>query len=313
MLYQASAAGSLMLFGEYAVVTGAPALVCAIDRRITVSIKERQDERIIIRSALGGTETTVSNCEIISPHTMVLASILQLKEQLRHGFEIDITAAFSHQLGLGSSAAVTVACLAALHDMLGAPYTAQSLWHCGMDVIQLTQGSGSGADLAASITGGVILFEKEPLKMQQITKSIPLTVIYSGTKASTVNALKKQNEQGKTLQTNQAGITTLVQQASHAITNEKYEMLLKPTQQAQSYLVQRGVSTDVLNAIVDDLNAQATLYGAKISGAGYGDCAIAFGHTNEAEAELLTQSAAMGARKLSIACSHLGVQSCRSA
>ena len=313
MLYKASAAGSLMLFGEYAVVTGAPALVCAIDRRITVTIKKRQDKRIMIRSALGKTETTVSHCEIIPPHTMVLASILQLKEQLTHGFEIDIDATFSHQLGLGSSAAVTVACLAALHDMLEAPYTAQSLWDYGMNVIKLIQGSGSGADLAASITGGVILFEKEPLKMQQIAKSIPLTVIYSGTKASTANALRKQNDRGKALQTNQVDIATLVQQASTAITKEAYEMLLKPAQQAQHYLVQRGVATDVLNAIIDDLNAQPNLYGAKISGAGYGDCAIAFGHTNQSDTELLTQSATMGARKLPITSSHLGVQSCRSA
>jgi mevalonate kinase len=39
LMYKASAPGSLMLLGEYAVLHDYPALVCAIDKRISVIIE----------------------------------------------------------------------------------------------------------------------------------------------------------------------------------------------------------------------------------------------------------------------------------
>ena len=53
MLFEASAPGSLMLMGEYAVLKGAAALCAAIDKRIYVKLTPRNDQKIMIHSALG--------------------------------------------------------------------------------------------------------------------------------------------------------------------------------------------------------------------------------------------------------------------
>jgi mevalonate kinase len=42
-----------------------------------------------------------------------------------------------------------------------------------------------------------------------------------------------------------------------------------------------GVSNRLLNNIVDTLAAQPQIYGAKISGAGLGDCVIGLGSVND--------------------------------
>ena len=46
MLFKASAPGSLMLLGEYAVLQGKSALVCAIDKRMMVSTKSFAPETL---------------------------------------------------------------------------------------------------------------------------------------------------------------------------------------------------------------------------------------------------------------------------
>ena len=48
-----SAPGSLMLLGEHAVLEGSRALVCAINRRITVELRVRSDRVVKIVSELG--------------------------------------------------------------------------------------------------------------------------------------------------------------------------------------------------------------------------------------------------------------------
>src|SRR5438045_3958935 len=75
MLLRASAPGSLMLLGEYAVLHGQHALVCAIDKRMTVTLSPRDDKKILIESALGHYETTLSDLKLVSPFRFVLATL----------------------------------------------------------------------------------------------------------------------------------------------------------------------------------------------------------------------------------------------
>ena len=51
--FEASAPGSLMLMGEYAVLYGHSGIVTAINKRIHVKLRPRQDTGLHIESALG--------------------------------------------------------------------------------------------------------------------------------------------------------------------------------------------------------------------------------------------------------------------
>ncbi|HVY53891.1 MAG TPA: mevalonate kinase, partial [Gammaproteobacteria bacterium] len=188
MLYKASAPGSLMLMGEYAVLYGKQALVCAVDKRMTVTIIPRDDKSINFHSPrLGEWSTDIKNLKITKPFSFITGCLYKFRRYLQQGCDIYIEAEFCDQVGLGSSAAVTVATLAALKSWLGAPI--DMLRHA-REVIRSVQGTGSGADAAASIYGGIVAYRANPLQAEKLDVTPALTVLYSGSKTPTVDAIK---------------------------------------------------------------------------------------------------------------------------
>src|SRR5437762_2389846 len=85
MLFKASAPGSLMLLGEYAVLQGKHAVVCAIDKRMTVSLSPRQDTQICLTSSLGQFETDLAKLQITPPFQFVLAALNAVKKHMKQG------------------------------------------------------------------------------------------------------------------------------------------------------------------------------------------------------------------------------------
>ena len=144
----ASAPGKLIVSGEYAVLDGALAIVAAVDRRATA------------RRVAGASPS--------SPFLAALADEVARRGGDSRDIVVESSAFYdgSQKLGLGSSAAVTVAAArlalpdldrAALFDTVQAAHTrAQGV-------------RGSGADLAAAIHGGVLAFTPG----NPLTKSSP--------------------------------------------------------------------------------------------------------------------------------------------
>lgn len=151
----ATAPGKLILAGEYAVLDGAPALVVAVDRRV------------IARRRAGPHGS--------SPY--LLALVAEIERRLGEGHPatvaaleivVDSTPFYlgNQKLGLGSSAAVTVAATALA---LAADHTMQvidreevlDIASAAHAAAQGPRGArGSGADIAASVHGGVIAFQR---------------------------------------------------------------------------------------------------------------------------------------------------------
>jgi len=149
------APGKLMIAGEYAVLDGAPALVLAVDR---------------------GVRCTVSDADALEIHTpdgddRFVRPALEGRTG-RYTFAHWNPTGLAEKPGFGSSAAACVAaCVAA-----GRPATdALGLHH---DI----QGGGSGADVAASIHGGMIRFQQG--EATQVPPVQPV-VIWSGKSART--------------------------------------------------------------------------------------------------------------------------------
>jgi phosphomevalonate kinase len=132
---RARAPGKLVLSGAYAVLSGAPALVAAVDRYVVAdSARPAAFEAPEVRAALGD-----------QPAPWFDAT------ELREG---------GNKLGLGSSAAILVASLAALEldaeptledETLGA-----RVYERALIAHRAAQGGGSGVDVAASAHGGVL-------------------------------------------------------------------------------------------------------------------------------------------------------------
>jgi phosphomevalonate kinase len=178
-----SAPGKLVLFGEYAVLFGAPAVVAAVGRRARVSLRPSADESWevsapgfslrparfeiepgggvrwhdeelgrgtfgLIEKLLGGIQgSTGVDLEALPATTMTLDT--------RPFFEDDA------KLGLGSSAALTVALASALESYTGMELVAGRRGRLEqlVNLHRAVQGgAGSGIDIAASLLGGVIRY-----------------------------------------------------------------------------------------------------------------------------------------------------------
>jgi len=310
VLYKASAPGSLMMLGEYAVLHGKTAIVCAVDKRIEVTLSPRDDNQITIQSDLGNYRTSANNISVDSPFEFVLNALKA--KSLPSGCDISIDAEFPSDVGLGSSAAVTVALVIALNQWLGKTHlTKEQLWQEVKAIILETQGKGSGADIAASIYGGVIAFRHNPLHVTQLKHLPPICAIYSGKKTTTVKAIQmvkqrydKKPEQFECLFDT---VDNLSQQGIKAINNKDWASLGHLWNEAHVIMDQLGVSNTLLDNIAQTLQQQPHVFGAKISGSGLGDCVIGLGHIDAGFFPQGDEQKNLGVKQIPIAISKLGV------
>ena len=281
--YKAVIPATLMLFGEHAVLHGSRAIVTAIERYITVILTPRTDQIVNINSnLLGKYQFSVNNFKIISPWQFVLAAIGEYIKKLPCGFDLEIKSDFTDKIGLGSSAAVTVATLSVLdkwlHDEQLSPYEMVKL---GRKVVQKVQGTGSGADVAASVYGTTIVYQMKPLEIKELAHNPPLTVVYSGVKTPTSEVV--QMVEAKRLKNMDifthlyAAIDCCVGEAVLAINNQDWPRLGEFMNIHQGLQDALGVNNKALSELIFSLRKRPNIYGAKISGAGLGDCVIGVG------------------------------------
>jgi phosphomevalonate kinase len=201
----ASAPGKLVLLGEYAVLEGAPALVLAVNRRATATLTPIPGSRWeIVSPTLGLTARLrlagdAAEWDAATPPAE-LAWIATLLAQFPPAsvlppcrIELDSDAFYlDHagtriKLGLGSSAALTVALLGALRALAKLPPPTLAEAIATHRAIQ--HGRGSGIDIAASLTGGLTRFQLDAGTAHTAPTELPhglhMACIYSGRPAST--------------------------------------------------------------------------------------------------------------------------------
>lgn len=304
MLFKASAPGSLMLLGEYAVLHRKQALVCAIDKRITVSLTPRLDKKIHLESSLGSYQTTLDHLKRVPPFQFVLAALGALKKYLKQGCDIKIESEFSATVGFASSAAVTVATLSALSAWLEMSFSEIELITLARKIVHRVQGIGSGADVAACVMGGIVLYRTKPLLAEKLPHVHPITVVYSGSKTPTVTAVKQVAENfsayPKLFKQLCRSIHYCTTEGAAAILAEDWRKLGELMNIQQGLMESLGVNTPILSEIINTLRTQKTILGAKISGSGLGDCVVGLG-----EGVFATQPA--GAQQMQVQITNHGV------
>ena len=281
-----SAPGSFMLLGEYGVLHGMPAIVCAVDKRINVTLKPRLDTRINIHSdALGDYQTDLNELIVEAPYQFVLAAIQQYKPKMHRGCDITIESEFSHTVGLGSSAAVTVATIAALVTWLEIRTTPFDLMRQGRNVIRACQGTGSGADIAASVYGGAVYYQSQPMSAEKLDVQLPITMYYSGFKTKTADAIEhvtaKFAPYPKMFQQLCTSIGQCATEGMYQIRRKDWSKLGEVMDMQQGLMESLGVSLPLFQYMTKMLREQKNISGAKISGSGLGDCVIALGKADD--------------------------------
>jgi phosphomevalonate kinase len=209
-----SAPGKLYLLGEYAVLEGAPALLTAVDRRVTVTLttpvlrSESESgwsltapELGIRRLALGAGAGLPENLDADTRRRLILfdevRATVDTLAPVTGAFDIVIGSEQffqdGHKLGLGSSAAVAVALTAALAASRGVTLGPSALFTLAASAHSASQGGkGSGGDIAASVYGGLILYTPGSLPTRVTwPEGLQLFAVVTGTGSSTVDLVSR--------------------------------------------------------------------------------------------------------------------------
>lgn len=271
-----------MLMGEHAVLRGEPALVCAIDKRIRVELTPRGDGTVTMHSALGRHETALGELVADESFRFVVGAVRAVKDELAQGFDLEIRSGMSHQMGLGSSAAVTVATLAALDASLGRGVDERRLVELGTRVVRKVQGGrGSGADVAASAYGGVLRYFMESQEALKLPVAPALTLLYSGYKTPTAEVIARVEEtraRDTELYDRIDGLVgECVKRATEAAAAGDLETVGRMMDVNQGLMDAMGVNDARLSELVYALRGDPQILGSKISGSGLGDCAVGLG------------------------------------
>ena len=185
-------------------------------------------------------------------------------------------------MGLGSSAAVTVATLAALAGALGKEPAPSYLLEAGARIIRKVQGGmGSGADVAASTYGGCLRFYAESQEVVKLPKTPQLTVLYSGSKMPTPEVIaiveERRKKQPETFAQLDALIGAVVKRAFEAAAAGDWTAMGELMNVNQGLMDALGVNNAKLAELVYALREDPNIQGSKISGSGLGDCVVGLG------------------------------------
>ena len=279
--FEVSAPGKLMILGEHAVLHGSQALVCAVNKRLKLTFTPRDDTQIFLQSDLGKYNSELKEIKICQPFHFVLTTINQFSDRLTAGFNLHIESEFPDTVGLGSSSAVTVATTAGLYTLLNEPHNPDVVFSESLKTVRYIQGTGSGADVAASVFGGIIAYRYNPLEILKLETVCPLTVVYSGKKTPTTQVIG----QVSSLRNKFPGLCDSIYDAMNksctiglnAIKSENWTHLGELLNINQGLMDALGVCDVSLAKIVYEMRDDPGIMGSKISGAGLGDCVIGLG------------------------------------
>jgi mevalonate kinase len=221
-----SAPAKIHFSGEHSVVHGKPALIAAVDRRLTIEAKPRTDEiwRLIsqdfkkeekINFAQISSHWQKSNQawekfdsqgkinflkEIAEPFGLVKIAIREayayLKQSPNQGWEIKISSQIPVGSGMGSSAALAAALVGTVLKIEGKKLDLELINKLAYQVEKKQHGYPSGGDNTVIVYGGLVRFQKKQngfiLEKVLVKNSLPeFMIVNSGTPAENTGEMVK--------------------------------------------------------------------------------------------------------------------------
>ena len=290
----ASAPGKVILFGEHFVVYGTDAILCAIDRRVSITATRSPDVRIVSEMGTLECESAQRRPEEIDATLRPLYHIARESLKASDGYDGGITLNVNSEIppgaGLGSSSACCVAgAAAALGAITGINAQHDTVMKLAMNAEKTVFPGASGADTAASMLGGMIIYKKDTgYKRIQMNRDANFGLVVSDSEikhsteemVSNVARVRDENMAGfESLCRKEDALVSdvlcILDAGAHA--NDDIHIAARLGRLAslnQKYLVEIGVSNHKIDGMVQLMDR--ITYGSKITGAGGGGCIIGF-------------------------------------
>jgi mevalonate kinase len=280
---KASAPGKVILFGEHFVVYGVKAILCSINKRVTVTAEKTSERKISINSEIGKLvlEPNKSILEIDSPLKPFYYLANKAIENEDTGIHIEIDSEIPLGAGLGSSSACCVAGSAAIFKLFG-EISKEEILKRAIEAERTIFENTSGADCTVCTYGGVMEYDKNKgFKKIQDEPNFQLIIVNSNIEHSTqsmvfkVKEFENRNKEEFSRLINLE--SKLVEDVLKLVKEKKIKEIGEKMNQNQEYLETLGISNNELTKMVKI--GQESSYGAKITGSGGGGCIFAL--TNE--------------------------------
>jgi len=285
-MIKVSAPGKLMLFGEHSVVYQRPCIVTAVDYRMNTSLEKRNDNKIILNAPdVNLSNYTVSLASLDKHHPKEAQFAIKAlfnffeKYKIKNGVNLQTKSDFNSKIGLGSSSAITVNIIKGLSELFRIKMSQGELFELSYKTVLDVQEVGSGFDVAAAIYGKTLFFNlKERIFRLVKTENLPIIIGYTGIKADTASLVKmvkeKLNKEPNKINGVFDQITEIVDSAKTEIEKSNWEKVGRLMNLNQELLRKIDVSCKELELLIN-ASLSAGAYGAKLSGAGGGDCMVA--------------------------------------
>ncbi len=297
--FEVRAPGKLVVAGEYAVLEGAPGVVMAVDRFVRV------------RPGGDGSGDLVSAAREAAARSFGIAA-----DAGGWIADSDALGLDGRKLGLGSSAAVTVAAAASVLVEAGLDVeddgVRRRLWDVAREVHDGHQGvTGSGLDVAASLFGGFRELRRTgdgvDLSRWSLPGGLDLRVAWTGVAASTPDLLRAVRTWGDRDPPRYATCMRMLGRVATTIAaswpgDGSVVIDCFRLHTASLAALGQAAGVDLVPRLVRDLVQAASDLGggAKPSGAGGGDCVIAVFRDPESGTRFDAAARGLGARVLDL-------------
>ena len=279
----ASAPGKVILFGEHFVVYGVKAILCSINKRVTVTAEKTSERKISINSKIGKLhlDPNKSISEINSPLKPFYYLANKAIESKDTGIHIQIDSEIPLGAGLGSSSACCVAGAAAIFKLFG-DISKEEILKLAIEAERTIFENTSGADCTVCTYGGIMEYDKNNgFKKIEHKPNFQLVIINSNIEHSTQSMVSKVKEFEKRNKEEFSRLSNLesqvIEDVLKLIKENKMQEIGQKMNQNQEYLENIGISNKELTNMIKI--GQELSFGVKITGSGGGGCIFAL--TNE--------------------------------
>lgn len=278
----AFARGKVILLGEHAVVYDRPALAAALEQgvRSRAEASGGENELVIPPWGVRWRESAPTH----EPTFRAWQALLDLYADhpwgpRRRPLRIELDVGLPGGGGLGCSAAMGVATLAAIDEVLGIARSTHERAERSLVWERVFHGQPSGVDSAMAAAGGIAIFQRgREMRPLSTPEPVRLVIAHSGVSSST-HAMVQRVAQLRELSPERANaifdeIAALVDAGRRALEAGDLAMLAASMNRNHELLYDLQVSTPELDHLCEVARAQGAL-GAKLTGAGGGGCMIA--------------------------------------